>query len=288
MSSIEATLYTDPTCPWAYSELPALRVIEWRYGDQLDWRLVMVGLSEQVNPDGPTPLVRSRSWASFRRRYGMPFAAAPKARRSFSGRACRTIVAARLLSPGSEWGVLRALQLANFTTPLLLDDDAQIAEALRDVPGIDAAALVAGIEDPAVEEAYQADKVATRAAAGSAAELQGKTRITDGPVRFTAPSVSFARNGLTLVAGGFQPVEAYDVVVVNLDPTLERRDPSDTPAPLLECFADGLTTQEVAALMTEGNDAPDRAAAEEALLTLVADGAAIRTPLGDDALWRAA
>ena len=37
--------------------------------------------------------------------------------------------------------------------------------------------------------------------------------------------------------------------------------------------------------MTAGNDAPDRAAAEAALLALVSDGRAARQPLGDDALW---
>ncbi len=40
--------------------------------------------------------------------------------------------------------------------------------------------------------------------------------------------------------------------------------------------------------MTSANDAPDRAAAEAALLELVAAGKAIREPLGDDALWRPA
>src|ERR1035437_5711236 len=29
---VSATLYSDPACPWAYSEVPALRVLEWRYG----------------------------------------------------------------------------------------------------------------------------------------------------------------------------------------------------------------------------------------------------------------
>ncbi len=56
---------------------------------------------------------------------------------------------------------------------------------------------------------------------------------------------------------------------------------------MLEFFPDGLTTQEVAAILTSGNDAVDRVAAENALLELVAAGAATRTPLGDDALWRA-
>ena len=40
--------------------------------------------------------------------------------------------------------------------------------------------------------------------------------------------------------------------------------------------------------MTHGNDAPDRAAAEAALIELVADGKAARQSLGDDALWLAA
>ena len=288
---IQATLYSDPACPWAYSESPALRVIEWRYGEQLSWRLVMVGLTEdasQYEERGFTPLRGALGQMRFRRRYGMPFSSAPKPRLSATARACRAVVSARLLHPGSEWRVFRALQLANFTTPLLLDDDAQLADVLRGVPGIDAEEVIGRLDSPEVTEAYERDRAETRSAEGSAAELQGKTRITDGPVRFTAPSLAFQSNGKRLVAGGFQPVEAYDVLVVNLDPTLHRESPPETPEPLLARFADGLTTQEVAALMTHGNESPDRAAAEAALLELVAEGRAVRQPLGDDALWKAA
>jgi hypothetical protein len=191
-------------------------------------------------------------------------------------------------APGSEWRVFRALQLANFTTSLVLDDDAQLAEALNRVSGIDGDRLVARIDDPDVREAYERDKAETRSAAGSAAELQGKTAVTDGPVRFTAPSLTFAQNGTRLVAGGFQPVEAYDVLIANLEPNLHREPAPETPEPLLHRFPDGLTTQEVAALLAEGNDAPDRAAAEAALLELVAAEGAAREPLGDDAIWKPA
>ena len=45
---ITTVLHTDPACPWAYSEIPALTVIRWRYGAQLDWRLVTIGLTEQA------------------------------------------------------------------------------------------------------------------------------------------------------------------------------------------------------------------------------------------------
>jgi predicted DsbA family dithiol-disulfide isomerase len=287
---IETTLYSDPACPWAYSESPALRVLEWRYGDQLDWRLTVIGLTEdasQYAARGYTPLRGALGQLRFKR-YGMPFSPAPKERLSATARACRAVVAARLANPGSEWRVFRAIQLANFTTPLVLEDDEQLREALEGLPGIDAAAIVAALDSPEVTEAYERDKAQTRAAAGSAAELQGKTATTDGPVRFTAPSVVFASNGTSLVAGGFQPVEAYDVLVANIDPTLVRKPPPDDPAQLLEHFSDGLTTQEVAALLTHGNDAPDRRAAEAALIGLVAEGRAEREPLGDDALWRTA
>jgi predicted DsbA family dithiol-disulfide isomerase len=288
---IRATLYSDPACPWAYSENPALRVIEWRYGRQLNWRLVVVGLTEdasQYEERGYTPLRGALGQLGFRDRYGMPFSPQPKARLSATARACRAVVAARLIDPGSEWRVFRALQLANFTTPLVLDDDAQLAEVLRAAPGIDAAQIIARLDSPEVTEAYARDRVETRTAEGSAAELQGKTATTDGPVRFTAPSVTFESNGTRVVAGGFQPVEAYDVLIVNLDPTLHREPAPETPEPLLERFPDGLTTQEVAALLTSGNDAPDRPRAEAALLQLVAEGRAVREPLGGDALWKPA
>ncbi len=287
---IGAILYSDPACPWAYSESPALRVIEWRYRDQLEWELIVIGLTEDASQyvaRGYTPLRGALGQLRFRR-YGMPFSPAPKPRVSATARACRAIVAARLANPGSEWQVFRTLQLANFTGPLVLEDDQQLEDVLSDVPGVDAAQVVGALDSPEVSEAYNRDREQARRAGGSPAELQGKTAASDGPVRFTAPSVVFSSNGTKLVAGGFQPVEAYDVLIANLDPGLHREAPPETPAPLLEYFEQGLTTQEVAALMAAGNDAVDRAAAEVALIELVASGRAVREPLGDDALWKAA
>ena len=90
---------------------------------------------------------------------------------------------------------------------------------------------------------------------------------------------------MRLEAGGWQTIDAYDVIVSNLIPDGERRGVPGDPLELLTAFPGGLTTQEVAQLLTRGNDAPDRLEAEVAMLRLVADGAAARTPLGDDALW---
>jgi predicted DsbA family dithiol-disulfide isomerase len=253
---------------------------------------VLVGLSEDTSryaEHGFTPLRMASSGLMFREHYGMPFAPNPKPRLSASSRACRAVIAARREWPGSEWRVFRALQLANFNTPLLFDDDEQMREVLAAVPGVDADQIISLIDDPAVLAAYEQDKAETRTAVGSPTALQGKAGNSDGAVRYTAPSVLFeTSDGRRLEAGGFQPVEAYDVVIANLDPTLERQAPPEDPGALLEYFDFGLTTQEVAALMTRGNDRPDRTAAEAALLAVVDEGRAERHSLGGDALWIAA
>ena len=108
-------------------------------------------------------------------------------------------------------------------------------------------------------------------------------------MRFTAPSLTFAtEDGRTLEAGGFQPVEAYDVLIANLDPAMSRREPATDVGEILEAFPDGVTTAEVAAVMTPNNAAPDRDAAEDALITLAASGGATRVAVGNDALWATA
>ncbi len=144
------------------------------------------------------------------------------------------------------------------------------------------------LDSAEVEEAYQRDREEARRAAGSPASMQGKTAIRDGVERYTAPTLIFEKDGERLVAGGYQPIAAYDLCVANLDPTLTSRPEAETVGELLAEFPYGITTREVALAMAIRNDEPDDAAATEALVELVASGAAQREQLGDDALWRPA
>ncbi len=288
--AIATTHFTDPGCPWAYSASPALAALQWRYGDQLDWRLVTIGLTEdarQYLDRGYTPLRQLHGYMMFRDRFGMPFSTVPRARISATGRACRAIVATRLAAPELEYAAFRALQFGNFTDSVVFDDDDDLRRALARVEGLDAAAVVAALDSSEVTEAYERDRAEARTAAGSPTEFQGKAAETDGAVRYTAPSLIFEQDGRRLEAGGFQTIEAYDVVMANLDTTLERTPPPADPLPALERFADGLTTEEVAAVMAGGLQAPDRRAAEQALVELACAGTVTRIALGDDALWRA-
>ena len=290
MSPIEVTEFTDPGCPWAYSAGPALAVLRWRYREQLDWRLVTIGLTEDAEryvERGYTP-TRMTLGNIYYRRFGMPFLAEPRSRVAATARACRAVIATRRLVPEHERDVLRALQLGWFTTTLVLDRDEDIATALGYVDGLDVDAVIAAIDDPATLESYERDKQETRTAEGGPTHFQGKARQTDGPVRFSAPSLVFVCDGRRLEAGGFQPVEAYDVLIANLDPTLERHDPPDQAIEALRQFPSGLVTQEVAAIMAPNNVAPDRDAAERSLIELCGEGAVRRVALGDDALWKIA
>jgi protein-disulfide isomerase-like protein with CxxC motif len=232
----------------------------------------MIGLTESgdvYEARGYTPLRSAISQRRFRR-FGMPLAAIPKERMAGTSRACRAIVAVRLASPDREWEALRALQALQFLSGDRLDDDGAIARAV----GEDAAAR---IDDPEVIEAYERDRAETRSAAGSPAEAQGKTATTDGPVRFTAPSLVFEAEGRRLVAGGFQSLAAYDVLLANLDPGLERRPPPEDPADVLGLFAGGMYTAEVAEVYaTTVAGETDRAATEDALLKAVVEGRARR------------
>ena len=151
--------------------------------------------------------------------------------------------------------MLRGVRMAWFTSLLLLDEDEAFAEIASGVPGLDPERLVRDLTAGAVEDAYEADRAEARSAAGigDPAIAQDRAALFDGGARFTAPSLVFRHDGRTLVAGGFQSFEAYDVCVANLAPGLPRRPPPE-PVELLAEYPDGLTTVEVAQVCRGRND----------------------------------
>ncbi len=288
---IEVTHFSDPGCPWAYSASPAITTLRWRYGDQLHWTLVMIGLAEDPSRYaklGYTPKRMAIGYTTFRR-FGMPFQVTPKPRLSATSPACRAVVATRLAAAELEDAAFRALQTAQFTTPGVFDDPEHLRSALGAVDGLDADAIAGAIDDPEVWAVYETDRALARTAAGSPTEFQERAANSDGAVRYTAPSLILASaDGRRLEAGGFQPLEAYDVVVANLDPTLTRRPPAEDPVEVLAAFGYPLSTAEVAAVMAPHLEPVDLLATETALIAATADGRARHRPTGDGALWSVA
>lgn len=286
--SLHVIHFTDPGCPWAWSASPALAALKWRYGDQLEWRNVMIGLTAtgaEYEQRGYTPAGQARGFRSFRER-GMPFSTEPREKVHGTWPMCRVVVATRRLHPDREYAVFRALQFAQFTSAAFLEDPEQLHEAIAWVPGIDADEIIQAAATAETEALFEKDRDEARTAAGSPTEFQDKHANTDGRVRYTAPSLKFTNaDGQTLEAGGFQSFEAYDVLIANLDRSLTRRAPATDAADVLDAFPDGLTTAEVAQIMAQDKFAPDLEQAEDSLIAATGAEKASRVPFGHDALW---
>jgi len=293
-STIAVRLFTDPGCPWGYSARPALARLAWRFGDQLDWRLTLIGLTdspEEYDQRGFTPALMAVAVRDFERRFRMPFGVVVKPRMAATARACRAVIAAREISPRLGWSALHALQLLQFGSPRLLDDDAALRGALAGVDGLDADAIVAAIDTPEIVAAYDVDRALARAAHGTPTHIQGRHADSDGAIRYTAPSVRFEdlRSGETVEVGGFQPFESYDTVLANLAPDLVRRAAPDDSLAVLGFFAHDMTTAEVAAVM-RSSDTDDHVYAdtEARLIELAAEGRVVGRPVAGSATWRLA
>ena len=156
------------------------------------------------------------------RRYGMPFLSEPRARASRrpGARAGRSSPRACSIRHASS-EVFRALQLGWFTTTLVLDEDEDIARALEPVGGLDVAGGRRG------DRRRGARSRPTRPTSGRRAPPRAAPRTSrarrarpTGRCAIRRPSLVFeSADGRRLEAGGFQPIEAYDVLIANLDPT---------------------------------------------------------------------
>ena len=151
------------------------------------------------------------------------------------------------------------------------------------MPGLDADAVVRASTARRSWPRTRRTASSTRSAEGTPTHAQDRHSTSDGPVRYTAPSVIFEQaDGRRLEVGGFQPFEAYDTALANLDVSLDRRPPPADPLEALSAFPDGLTTAEMAAVLRPSDlvDA-DLAATEAQLVALAGEGARLCEPVGD-------
>jgi 2-hydroxychromene-2-carboxylate isomerase len=242
---IDVTLYTDPACPFAFSAEPARLRLRWHYGDGLRWRLAMIVLT--LEPGEAEKLASGAS--GLQARYGMPIHPFPAARPASSEPACRAVVAARLNAPGSEGRLLRALRVHTMNGGLL--DDPLLIDAAAREAGLDPDQLRAWSEAPATDEALAQDIADSRRPSAAARALDHKLGGPAHERRYTAPSYELATARASTCLPGFNPVEAYEAAIANLDPALTRRPPPDTVTELLEWADAPLATAEVVQIMQQ-------------------------------------
>ena len=271
--------YTDPGCPWAWSAEPFRRRLDWLYGDRLEWRLHMVGLSaapEEYEEKGFTPAKMAGAMADISRAHHMPMATHERPRMAATLPACRAIVAARE-HEGDRAGraLLRTLRIRHFAGELL-DEPDTIDGAARDAR-IDPDRLRAWTAEPAVAAALEADMTAAREPVRAARILDHKLATWSGGLRYTCPSFEMIRleDEALIAIPGFQPWAVYEVALANLLPGAEPRPEPASVEEVLDWAGEPLATQEVAAVM----DCSYEDAREQLGRT------AVERHLGFDGLW---
>jgi hypothetical protein len=198
---------------------------------------------------GVTPEMMAKGFGKIARDHGMPIDTSVRPRVAATAPACRAVVAARLHAPDAEVALLRAFRLRAMRGELL-DEESTVHGAAGDV-GLDPAELDRWSAGDDVEQAMRADMAAAREPSCAARVLDERLANWSGGRRYTCPSYEIRRDsdGVQIAVPGFQPFAAYDVVLANLVPGLDRRDPPTSVLEVLEWAGEPLATREVAEIM---------------------------------------
>lgn len=252
---LQIEVFTDPGCPFAWSAEPQRRRMQWLYGDQLTWTTRMVVLSE--SPDdylakGFDPPKQAVAFGAIGDRYGMPIDASERPRMTATVEACRAFVAARRHAPDRADALLRRLRIHHLVLGNLIDEPAVLASAASEAK-IDPDDLTTWMAEPGTESALREDRRDSRSPLPAGLALDHKLAGPAGERRYTCPSWVLHREGdRSLVAPGFQPVEAYEVLVANLAPELSRREDPESALAVLRWADEPLSAAEVAGVMGIG------------------------------------
>lgn len=198
----------DPMCSWCWGFSPVLGKIRAAARGRADMRVVMGGLrpgTEAAMDDEMRSYVRHH-WEQVTATTGQPFDFGLFERDDFvynTEPACRAVVVARTLKPGSELDLFETLQRAFYAE----NTDITAPTVLRDLAvahGIDADAFTALFNDPATVQATFDDFQEARRLG-----VRGFPTV----VAFEAAANDGA-GGYAILTAGYQPYE-------NLGPLLE-------------------------------------------------------------------
>jgi predicted DsbA family dithiol-disulfide isomerase len=249
---VDVIEYTDAMCSWAWGTEPKLRLLRWRFDDQINsWRRVMGHLVEdEYMPDrdrvaGAPKL--EEYWKVVCDQTGMP-RPAPLHRTTAGSRASGELVKAAELQGGAVAGeVLRRLREATFVHGEPPDTPQRAMEACANIRGLQAEALAAAADSTEVVEAYQRDIDETRSPNDHVLELEGDRpgigrarEAKDGRMRFVFPTVVVRSsddrpNGGEITVPGWMPYDDYEraMFASGARPT-ERTRSRPTPAEAFE------------------------------------------------------
>jgi predicted DsbA family dithiol-disulfide isomerase len=182
---VEVVHFADAACPWDYSAEPVRVALQERYGAQLRWRTVQVGLHESgasMALRGFTTDGLRESYREFQRRFGMHFCMLTRPRLHGSWPGARMVKAAEMQGPAAGAALLRRLRLAWFLDVRPTDDGDELLALAAELEGIDVARLASDFASATSLHALHADMTLARRpdrvalALGMTAQPPGRAR----------------------------------------------------------------------------------------------------------------
>ncbi|MGH2742134.1 MAG: DsbA family protein, partial [Thermoleophilaceae bacterium] len=258
--------------------------LEERYGAQLRWRTVQVGLRESGAAMASRGFTTERLREAYRdfQRLGMPFCTARRPGLHGSWAAGRLIKAAEMQSYAAGAALLRRLRLAWFLEVRPTDQPEVLLALAAELDGVDVGRLRGDFAREASVRALRLDMALARRPDPVALALGKTARPTGEPgPRFSTPTYVLLAGGRTATVPGFQPLEAYEVALHNLAPGFERR-----PAPDSVAFLERRAGQPHAAVEVAAATGRTPEEAIAALDELGQRGRVLRLDMGGEgALW---
>jgi hypothetical protein len=202
--------------------------LRWLYGDQLEWTTRFVVLSESREALDASPLTLEMietNDAKLAREHGMPINSEKRPHLLVAKPGDLAVKAVQLNQPEKARAFLRAMRVAWQTDHRTVDDVEVMLDVAEEV-GLNRGDVARWREEPATLEALEADMRAARAPMSAAlGALDHKLAGPEDERRYTCPSLeitSEATGGRKLVAPGFQNHNAYDLMIANAAPEIER------------------------------------------------------------------
>lgn len=244
--ALNITMYTDPTCPYAYSAEPLRWRLKWLYGDQLTWNTRMIVLSGYRTEESDYASADLRkSNIEKRKLYGMPITDKLLDRAPTSALACKSYVASRLNAPEKADDLLRQLRIASMSGELI--DEQSVIDKIAKGVEIDPDLLSKWSIADQTESELSNDAEAARTPSKVALAMRHKlSKTSDGRIRYSAPSYIFENSrGAIFELPGFWDFKTYEAAIDNLAPNLHKRANPKSAKEVLEWANTPLATKEV-------------------------------------------
>lgn len=254
---------TDPICSIAWGMEPKRRLLEWRYGQRINWRTSSCGLIADLSKAdewGPGMTKQKfgqgylKVWATVSKLTGMPYPAKLQHMAMTTVISCKAIKAAENQGELVRNRVLRRFREQVFIYGAPVDNADAIEAALQGIPDLNLTRLLTDLNSEQVEQAFQQDWLESRTpnayvkrlAAEGIERLKGPSMSSEGHERYALPTFIVSGPCGEVTIPGWRDYAELESAIEQVLPGFIKADDRTNPSPEEAfCRWNSMTEQEL-------------------------------------------